>query len=73
MRHATMARRDARLQRLSPHFGSYRGRYGSIGAVIVLQIWLFLSGYVVLFGAKLNTELMRSAGVAESEQAAARG
>lgn len=54
-------------------FGSYRGRYGSIGAVIVLQIWLFLSGYALLLGAKLNTELMRTAGVGEGEPANADG
>ena len=30
---------------------------------MVLQLWLFLSGYVMLLGAKLNAELMRSAGL----------
>lgn len=45
------------------NFGTADRTYGSIGAIIVLQLWLFLSGYVMLLGAKLNTELMRSAGV----------
>lgn len=51
-------------------FGSYLGSfgnttrtYGSIGAIVVLQLWLFVSGFVLLLGAKLNTELMRSAGL----------
>lgn len=44
-------------------FGSTRQTYGSVGAIIVLQLWLFLSGFVLLLGAKLNTELMRSANV----------
>jgi len=43
-------------------FGRTGQTYGSVGAVVVLQLWLFLSGYVLLLGAKLNTELMRSAG-----------
>lgn len=44
-------------------FGGTARTYGSIGAIIVLQLWLFVSGFVLLLGAKLNTELMRSAGV----------
>ncbi len=40
-------------------FGRTGQTYGSVGAIVVLQLWLFLSGYVVLLGAKLNTELMR--------------
>ena len=44
-------------------FGRTSRTYGSVGAIVVLQLWLFLSGYVMLLGAKLNTELMRGAGV----------
>ncbi len=40
-------------------FGTTRQTYGSIGAIIVLQLWLFLSGFILLLGAKLNVELMR--------------
>lgn len=43
-------------------FGPYQRTYGSLGAVIVLQIWLFLSAYTLLLGAGLNTELGRSSG-----------
>ena len=43
------------------NFGSYNRIYGSIGAVIALMSWLYLSAYIVLFGAVLNAELARFA------------
>lgn len=42
------------------NFGSYNRIYGSIGAVIALMMWLYLSTYIVLFGAVLNAELSRN-------------
>jgi membrane protein len=41
------------------NFGSYNRIYGSIGAVIALMMWLYLSAYIVLFGAVLNAEIAR--------------
>jgi len=41
-------------------FGRTSSTYGTVGAIVVLQLWLFLSGYIMLLGAKLNAELMRS-------------
>jgi len=41
------------------HFGSYDATYGSLGAVVVLLTWLYLSSYVLLLGAELNSELER--------------
>ncbi|MGC1488275.1 MAG: YhjD/YihY/BrkB family envelope integrity protein, partial [Albidovulum sp.] len=41
------------------NFGSYNRVYGAIGAVIALMMWLYLSAYIVLFGAVLNAELAR--------------
>lgn len=38
-------------------FGQYQQTYGSLGAVVALQVWLFLSAYTLLLGARLNTEL----------------
>lgn len=43
------------------NFGSYNRVYGSIGAVIALMTWLYLSAYIVLLGAVLNEELRQSA------------
>jgi membrane protein len=39
------------------HFGQYNKMYGAIGAVIVLLVWFYLSGLVMLFGAELNSEI----------------
>lgn len=43
------------------NFGSYSRIYGSIGAVIALLMWLYISAYIVLFGAVLNAERERLA------------
>ncbi len=39
------------------NFGNYDRTYGSLGAVVVLLTWIYLSSYVLLFGAELNSEL----------------
>lgn len=44
------------------NFGSYNETYGSIGAVVVLMLWLYLTAFVVLLGAELNGEAERQAG-----------
>lgn len=41
------------------HFGSYNKTYGSLGAIIVLLTWLWLSTSIVLFGAEINAESER--------------
>jgi len=41
------------------YFGAYNRIYGSIGAVIALLMWLYISAYIVLFGAVLNEERSR--------------
>jgi membrane protein len=42
------------------HFGSYNKTYGSLGAVIIFLIWLWLTNIAILFGAEFNSELERS-------------
>lgn len=38
-------------------FGHYNATYGSLSAVIVLLTWLYLSSYLFLLGAELNSEM----------------
>jgi membrane protein len=40
-------------------FGDYDKTYGSLGAVVVFLLWLYLSAYVILLGAELNAEMER--------------
>jgi membrane protein len=39
------------------NFGHYEDTYGTIGAVIVLMLWFYLSGLVIVIGAEMNAEL----------------
>ncbi|WP_240325557.1 YihY/virulence factor BrkB family protein [Sphingomonas mesophila] len=39
------------------NFGNYGKTYGSLATVVVLLTWMYLSAYVLLFGAELNSEL----------------
>jgi membrane protein len=41
------------------NFGSYNKTYGSIGAVIILLLYLYISSLTILFGATLNATLVR--------------
>jgi membrane protein len=41
--------------------GSYDKTYGSLGAVIVLLLWFYMTAYVILIGAELNAEAERYA------------
>lgn len=38
-------------------FGTYDKTYGTLGAAAVLLVWLYVSAYIVLAGAELNSEV----------------
>jgi membrane protein len=42
-------------------FNSYSKTYGSVGAVIVLLLWLYISGLAILFGGEINSEIENAA------------
>jgi membrane protein len=44
------------------NFGNYNATYGSMGAVIVLLLYFFLSAAVLLFGAEVNAVVSRERG-----------
>lgn len=39
------------------NFGSYDDLYGSFAAVAILMLWLFLTAFIVLLGAEINSEM----------------
>lgn len=51
------------------NFGNYNKAYGSIAGVIVLMLWFYLSGIVLLMGGEINAEIEKAA----NEQAIRQG
>jgi membrane protein len=41
------------------NFGSYNETYGTLGGLIVLLLWMWISNLAILFGLELNAELER--------------
>jgi membrane protein len=42
-------------------FDSYSATYGSLGAVIILMLWLYFTGAAVLIGGEINSEIENAA------------
>ncbi len=43
------------------NFSNYNATYGSLGTVVVTLTWFYLSSYILLFGAELNSEFEHQA------------
>jgi membrane protein len=42
------------------HFGSYNATYGTIGGIIILLTWMYVSSLAILVGAEINAEIEHS-------------
>jgi membrane protein len=39
------------------NFGNYNATYGSVGAIVILLMWFYISALIILVGAELNAEM----------------
>jgi len=49
-------------------FNSYSVTYGSLGAVIILMIWFYITGLTLLVGAEVNSEIEAAAAEQQMEE-----
>jgi membrane protein len=47
---------------------AYSATYGSLGAVIILMLWLYILGLVLLLGGEINSEIEQAAGKPQVEK-----
>lgn len=55
------------------YFNSYSATYGSLGAVIILLTWLYVTGMAILVGGEVNSEIEHAAAEHGDSQAKAEG
>jgi membrane protein len=55
------------------YFNSYNATYGSLGAVIILMLWLYFTGTSILIGSEVNSEIENAAAEAGAPDAKERG
>ena len=54
-------------------FDSYSKTYGTLGAVIILMLWLYFTGAAILIGGEVNSEIENAAAEAGDPQAKEKG
>jgi membrane protein len=55
------------------YFNSYNATYGSLGAVIILMLWLYFTGASILVGSEINSEIEHAAALSGAPDAKERG
>lgn len=55
------------------YFNSYSATYGSLGALIVMMLWFYLTGAAILIGGEINSEIEDAAAKAGAPDAKERG
>ena len=40
-------------------YGNYNQTYGSLGAAVILLMWFWLTAFIVMVGAEVNSEMER--------------
>lgn len=55
------------------YFNSYSATYGSLGALIILLLWLYFTGLAILVGGEINSEIENAAAKAGEPEAKEKG